>query len=426
MKFKINNRQTLSLAAIILYLIPFLFFAFYNIDLMSKNKSWSILSLGLLMIAACSLILILFIYYWEQAFRSHIQNNTSQELHYAEKANKVTSIDSSLETEMEVDHPVHFNLLPSKSKEQESLLIEDLLNHKQEISNLQEENKNLQFQFDETIKDFSDYKLFSEEQLKQKNIHISDIQQVTDELQIGLDKKHLHNQQLEIKIRDLSYEIKTLLYLHDSEATTLKRGSKERTHLNTNFSQNSSQDPIIQKEKHAPTPLFPEEKKINPALENSIKTASEASELLKRCLALAQKLSGNHYYGNESSRYWEIPTPHYTIDQRRLFDSLRNENGAIILVYSPRDNRVLFVNNQCKEFLGWSPEKFIQGFGSIIQDGLPEWKKALSLLNSPISESQARLLIKSKHGEEIVMHCHLGNIASGVFKNYIIGVLYRP
>ena len=71
-------------------------------------------------------------------------------------------------------------------------------------------------------------------------------------------------------------------------------------------------------------------------------------------------------------------------------------------------------------------------FSSIIQEGLGDWKKALSTLSGAqdshaqllVKTAQARFLAKTKQGQEKILNCHLGVIPTGLFRNHIIGVLY--
>ncbi len=152
-------------------------------------------------------------------------------------------------------------------------------------------------------------------------------------------------------------------------------------------------------------------------------TQTEGSQLLKKCIDYAEKLNGSHYYGNESARYRELSPSYFAIDQRRLFDSLRTESKALIIVYSLKDGKVIFASGESKNILGWSADKVVIGFSSILTEGMKEWKKALQELTHS-SESETRLLAKTADGQEIVLHCQLGIIKNGVFRNYVIGILF--
>src|SRR5262249_45130557 len=77
-------------------LLPVIFFSAYSISQMSSNKSWTILSGGLLLVATCSLILIFLVHYWEKASQDHVKKHFLEIEDKPEKENKVTSLDPSL------------------------------------------------------------------------------------------------------------------------------------------------------------------------------------------------------------------------------------------------------------------------------------------------------------------------------------------
>lgn len=412
MRLKIQNRQLLSATIVLFYLIPLFFFALYSIELMPQHKSWSVLSLGLSIIAIGSLILILFIYYWEESLRKKLQEKLIHSIplaHMDEWETKVTALDLSLnESPSHEINRKELNHLQSALKESQDAqehLHHELQTNLQELSKFEGENKQLAASAEQCAQDFADYKVFSGEQLKQKSLQITHLQQVIEEQRIELEKRQESIQTLDTKVQDLTYEIKTLLYLNETEPVHFKFQESKKVDIQ-------------------PSPFVDQDdESLNFISESQVRSSIEASALLKRCINAAQKLMGTPYYGNESSRYWEPSLPHYTIDQRRLFDILRHESRALVFVHSQRDDRLLFANNQCKNILGWSPEKFAQDFFLLFQDGLDGWKRAIQTLSST-TESQIRVLIKSKQGQEILMYCHLGNIQEGLFKNHIIGILY--
>lgn len=325
---------------------------------------------------------------------------------------KVTPLDSFEEFISPVESQTNANelnllqeALKSNQEKQEKL--------QQEMEQLKEENNQLELKALQIAQDFADYKLFSEEQLKQKQLQLSSLQQMMEDQRTEMEKRQDQIYQLDTKVHDLSYEIKTLLYLNEEDKISFKQPSP------------------ISKE-FEPSPLFPkmavQEAQELPYQEiqtydHPVKTSLEASALLRKCISMAQKLTGANYHGNEASPYREYSASFYTIDQRRLYDNLKGEGGAIILVYSQIENKLLFVNNETKKHLGWNPEKFLTDFSSLVQEGMQDWRKALSLLASS-SESQARLLCKTKQGQEIVLNCHLGVIPTGLFRNHVIGILY--
>lgn len=438
MKFKISNRQFLSAAIIVFYLIPLLFFSAYSIKLMSHHKSWTLLSLGLLLVVFGSLALIFLLSYWEQSMRDKKSINSlllSQQssLSASEKEAKVTLLDPSLTfhpvtTEESTETPISFkesskelNLLQTalqSSQKQQEELAKALESKGQELHKQEEESRQLQTKAQQIAQDFADYKLFSEEQLKQKQLQLVSLQQVIEDQRAEMEKRQEQIHQLDTKVHDLSYEIKTLLYLHEEEVVPAKVTKAKEEKIPSSFEgqvekQTQLNAAIIE------APLSPD----NHMQEHQIRNPHEAAQLLKKCIQIAQKLTGANYYSNESSRYRQFSSSYFAIDQRRLFDSLRNETGALLIVYTQKDHKLLFVNSESKILLGWSPEKFLTDFSSIMQGGLQDWKKALQSLSNT-SESQVRLLAKTKQGQEMLLNCHLGVVPSGLFRNYVVGVLY--
>lgn len=431
------NRQLLSAAIIIFYLIPLLFFSAYSITLMSHHKSWTLLSLGLLLTVFGTLALMLLLFYWEQSMRDKKQGSLlfsgPKSSSATEKETKVTSLDPSLIFSPS-SHPEHeyvgtkesskeLNLLQTAlkaSQEQQEQLAKTLEIKTQELLKQEEENKQLQLKVQQVAQDFADYKLFSEEQLKQKQLQLTSLQQIIEDQRAEMEKRQEQIYQLDTKVHDLSYEIKTLLYLHEEEATP----HKSTTAIKEDASRAFLNGALQESQETACAILTPPINSDANVLESPVRTAIEAANLLKKCITIAQKLTGSNYYSNESSRYREFSSSSYfAIDQRRLFDNLRSEMGALIIVYSQKENKLLFANNESKTMLGWSPEKLLADFSSIMQEGIHDWRKALNLLTTS-SEAHARLLAKTKNGQEVLLNCHLGVVPTGLFRHYVIGVLY--
>jgi hypothetical protein len=433
MKFTTNHRLILSAYLIVFYFIPVIFFAVYSITQMSTSKSWSVLSTGLLLIAVCSLTFIVFLFNWEKRINIRPAFDSLTE---SEKETKVTSLDPKLlfdhsdsiqeQESLKVKETVkELNLIQVDLKESQEKIIrlqEELASKEQEFKVYTEENKLLSLKAEQIAQDYSDYKLFSEEQLKQKNLQLVALQQMIEDQRTEVEKRQEQIHQLDTKIHDLSYEIKTLLYLHETDSSPLS---------NPNLKIETTAKALVPNTLINPFGIFPQtdiaeemgEENETLSVESQIRTSAEATALMRKCINVAQKLTGSNYYSNESSRFREFSSSHYTIDQRRLFDSLRSESSGLILVYSQKEHKLLFANNQIKHLLGCSPEKFVTDFSSFIQDGLNDWKKALSqLTNTP--ESQARLLAKTKQGHEIMLNCHFGVIPTGLFRNFVICVLY--
>lgn len=154
-----------------------------------------------------------------------------------------------------------------------------------------------------------------------------------------------------------------------------------------------------------------------------VTSPGEADLQLKRCMDIAGKITGANHFEAANSRFREWHIDNYALDLRRLFDNLRGESSSTIFVFSQKDNRLLFVNNQAKHLLGWSPEKFVQNFSEIIAESLQEWNRGINrLANQP--QTTAQLTLKNKAGQHVPVNCHLGMITSGLFRNHIIGVAF--
>lgn len=434
MKINLTNRQFLSATVIIFYLLPWLFFSSYSIGLMSHHKSWNLLSIGLLLVAFGTLILILMLYYWEESVITQSKQDASPlELSQSSALNKeakVTSLDPALFFNQSTHYaPLHedatenvkeLNLLQTALKESQELqeqLSRDLELKTQELQEREEETQQLRLKAEQAAQDFADYKLFSEEQLKQKQLQFNALQQMIEDQRSEMEKRQEQIHQLDTKVHDLSYEIKTLLYLHEEETAPLKVNVKKEE-LTPFFKPTPIETyPSISVQLEESIPL---ESETN---ESPIQSSLDALKLLRKCIQTAEKLTGANYHNTESSRYRELSPSYYALDQRRLFDCIRHDPSALMMVYSQKEQKVLFVNTKVRTLLGWTQEKFIADFSVILQEGLLEWKKAISLL-STLPEAQARLIAKTKNGQEIFLDGYVGVIPSGLFRQYVMAVFY--
>lgn len=434
MKFKITNRQFLTAAVIIFYLVPLLFFSILGMSVMPHYKSWTLFSLGLLLAVIGTFALTLLLYYWEQSLSStgmdHTQLDSQPPQEFVPEA-KVTSLDPAMDMEPSFHRSPAPQAEPRESSKELNLLEAALKTNQEEQERLakaleikalefekqSEENKQLELKALQIAQDFADYKLFSEEQLKQKQLQLNALQQMVEDQRTEMEKRQDQIYQLDTKVHDLSYEIKTLLYLNEEESVPAKLPGFPKEGELSSLVKGASAEP----QEQAGGSLHAQQDAQG--FEAPIRTPVEASALLRKCINMAQKLAGANYHGNESSRYRDFSSSFFAIDQRRLFDNLRGEQGALIVVYSQKENKLLFVNNEAKALLGWSPEKFVADFSSIVHEGFNDWRRALSMLANA-SDSQARILAKAKQGQEMILNCHLGVIPTGLFRNYVIGVLY--
>ena len=416
----LSNRQCIIAAILGFYLIPLLFFSSYSIRLMSSHKSWMLLSLGLLLVSLGTLSLIFLLFHWEQSIKERSKGDSAH-LSSFDKENKVTSLDPLLSLAL----PLHASVESKKESdassslkksEQEEALLLKLKEREGALASTEEQNRQLSLKAEQIAQDFFDYKLFTEEQLKQKQLQLTTSQQQLDVQKSEMEKRQELIHQLDSKVHDLSYEIKTILQVQhvEAEPSYIPKGSRENIALfQSTHSLEAAQTALLEAEEE------------DVLLDHStmIQTPAEASRLLKKCIDTAQKLTGTNYYGSESSRYREFPTSYFAIDQRRLYDNFRSETGALLVLYSQKEQKLVFANNAVKALLGWSPEKFIADFPSIMQEGMQEWKRGIQTLSSQ-PEIQMRLLAKTRQGQESLLNCHLAPVPSGIFRHYAIALFY--
>lgn len=217
----------------------------------------------------------------------------------------------------------------------------------------------------------------AQEEFSKKDSLINEYQRTISEQRMIIEKKQRYIAKLEGKVRDLMYEIRSLLQLEEPGRT-------------------------VEKEQQ---PLY------------------DLSFQLQRFIEKAENLTGvDHigYVGGKSPRF--LSQDFYAVDQRPLFDRLGNEASAIVFIYSIADEKFLFVNNYVKTALGWSPEKFGKEFSQLVLSGFSEWRIALSKVASA-RESLCPLVIEDKLGKKKQFSCAMGMLSKGPFENQIIGLM---
>lgn len=422
MQDKDNLRQAFTVYILICYLLPILLFSGYSIQLMPPQKSWGILTFGIFLAICGSLVLMLKMWKWESTILEQMDllAESKVAMGKTEKQENLPFTYQPLTAENEI-------LLQSKRQVEqlEQALADSHMQHKEtvdqirskvdEIHHLTKEKEDLQIHLEQLRQELVIYQQTSREQIKQKDVLLAEYAQTVNDLRGTMEKKQQQIVKLESSVRDLTYEVKTLLQLSDIDLPAKDPVSASVPH-NLPIEESPIPRPPygLDNTKSHKEPLSIKDRQLH--------SHQEASFQLKRCIDIAQKLTGASHFGI-SSRFRDLSIDSYALEQRRLFDSLHSENSSLVLVYSQKDDKLLFVNNHSKNLLGWSPEKFIQDFPDLIQTSLGDWKKALSSL-STTPETQIRLLIKTRSGQEQPIQCHLGVIPTGIFKNHVIGVLF--
>ncbi|CRX38849.1 hypothetical protein [Estrella lausannensis] len=346
---------------------------------------------------------------------------------YMELRQKVSSELPQEELPPVAEEPLVLDFLPAEGKESEEAantaflqlekeLREEIAFRNEEIQRLNQERERERVEKELKEEELDSAQRLFEEKLEEEKLRNIGLQETVSDLKSRLEFKQEEIDKLGGKIRDLTYEIKTLLQIADMSIISEVRDKNEKEEdLFRNISLSSP--PLSKSDK---VEKLPQDSYLAP---ESVKNLEDAKKQLRRCLDIAQKITGSHYIRGQAARFRDM-ADHYALDLRRLCDSLRSENGAAVIVYSPRENRLLFINNHVKTILGYSPEKFVQDFESIVQEGMGDWKKVVGQL-STLHEAKTSLVMKNKNNEDVVVQCLLGMIPTGVFKSHVMGVLYH-
>ena len=210
-------------------------------------------------------------------------------------------------------------------------------------------------------------------------------------LEMESHQKMQTSKQLENQIHDLRYEIKTLLQLTEVDYAQL------------------GMEPAKKQE------VVPE-----PASEPiaTFQPKSSSRSRLTRCIDIAQKITAGYH----SSSLRSLSLDPYAFDLRRLSDALKQETGALILVYSPKEERILFANGETKTILGLSPEQFAQDFAEIVGTDFAIWKSGVTQLLTK-SEVNITVEFKTQSHDPVALNVLMGPIPTGVFRSLVIAIL---
>lgn len=245
---------------------------------------------------------------------------------------------------------------------------------RKEYLRLQEENLHL--------------KEYAQEETEHHEALVNELRKAAEQQKIALEKKQRYIAKLEGKVRDLMYEIRSLLQL---------------------------EMPLEESEIEAV-----EEPK--PLSSLSLSHPFDLSSQLQRYVDMAQSLTGLSYAEGKPSRFMDL-TPHtFAIDQRRLFDSLNDETAGILFLFSQVEMKFVFVSKGVKTFLGWSPEKFMKEFPHLVLEGYSEWREALGKIHG-VKEAKLDLNIQSRSGSTHNFECMMKMLTSGPFTLHILGIL---
>lgn len=190
------SRQTIAATTLICYLVPTLFLSAYSLI-----ESWFLFSMGLACGGIGTGILFLLLCRWEQAWR-----RASQGIMLTAS---VPSRLSPMQQELFTSEQCHLE----ECQKQYAQLLTEVDIKSRLIQVLQDEKDALQRQVHTLMQEFSSFKATVHEQMQQKDAMIRGCRDSLAEQQALVESKQKQIQSLEIKERDLMYEIKTLLKL---------------------------------------------------------------------------------------------------------------------------------------------------------------------------------------------------------------------
>lgn len=388
MKYVSPSSQTTLGAFLLVYWVPLFFLSIYA----SPRKSWTLLLMGLFLSTAGAICFWLILRHREQKFESQIQsikNTFSEKKETSPQPIPPPIIDEEKVLLLEKAITMH---------EQKQLANAKLLEDKQQlIAKMTKDNEHYQQQAENLKEEIDAIKNYLNEQVTHYKNLLSDHQKTITELRDAVQAKQQVTMQLESKVRDLSYEIKTILQIAEGPQESVI----------------SPRPPSFHTERYT-------EAKSN---ENGhIQTFEEALMLLKRSLDSAQRMPGASHF-TKSQRFKDLPFENYALDFRRLFDHFQHEAEGVLFVYSQKEEKMLFVTDLIDNLLGMTGEKFIKSFPEIIHECKQEWNNAINQLSFK-NESKVSLSMKSKTGEDLLVTCLLGVIPTGLFRNHVLGVLF--
>jgi len=353
---------------------------------------------GVFFVALLSLLLsggvaLFLLRMWEQKMQRSVSKLVNLRL---AQANVPTSTDaiSRLQGELEearrgYEHQI--DLLQSsvaKSKDEVHQLNLEMDKKLEEMRLAYLEFEDLRKEYHRLVEDYERARVENNSQVKHKESLNNEYQRTIAEQRMIIEKKQRYIAKLEGKVRDLMYEIRSLLQLEELPVDT---------------------------------PQLTIDHYLSPS--NSTNTPYDLSMQLQCFIEKAENQTGMDHLGGESPRFLDL-SDSYAVDRRRLFDSFRDETVGVVFILSITEKKFLFVNQHVKELLGWGPEKFMKEFPRLVTDGYPEWKKALSRMSGS-QECQTQMVLQCKSGEQKEFTCIMGLISKGPFTKHIIGILFQ-
>jgi hypothetical protein len=266
----------------------------------------------------------------------------------------------------------------AKSKEQVLQLNLDMDKKLEQMRVAYLEFEDLRKEYNSLDEEYARYRQDVQGQLNQKQAILEEYQQTIAEQREVIEKKQRYIAKLEGKVRDLMYEIRGLLHL---------------------------EDPLL--ESDTKTAYRPDVDKGKPY---------DFSMLLQRYIEIAEGFTGADHLGG---RFLNATQP-YSIDLRPLFDKLSHDPSKIVFVYSPHEERLLFISDGIREKLGIGPDRLIKDFSACLFRGERDWKEGMAQLEKGRSKILP-LMLKNKQGQEVKFDSYMALVSKGPFASLIVG-----
>lgn len=408
-----NTRYRLIPSILFFYLLPILCLSAYSLSLSSEERSWSLFALGLIISFCGSTLLYLLLVRWESSLTPHQEPVAAAKIPPPPIPEPTIIVKEPDPKEQERLIEEAVTMWQQKNNE----LSHELTERQTELLQMRKDYENVQHQLQSIKHEYATFQDGVLIQLDQKDQQISQHLQTLLEHRTLIEKHQQHISLLETKEKDLSYEIKTLLHLAtlDSIPTESPKPVKYDTQ---EFFSDADDDYYVREEAKNPYRVS-SSSSVKP-----IDNAESASTQLKHCLDIATKMSGANYLLGSGSRLQNFSMDNSALDLRRLCDALNSENRSLVLLYSQKEGKMLFVNDLAKNSLGWNPEKFSESFPEMIAAGTDAWRQGLSQLALQ-NQVTFPLSLRSKGGQDISYQCCLGLVPAGAFRHHVIGILYE-
>lgn len=395
------TRHQVLMAITAAYFLPLAILTLYGAFYMPSNLGWSVASLGLFSSAIGALCLFIIMHNWqiELVGTPHAALSAAENPIESKEEQMVFALLEESKSRCQ-----ELEALVAQGREEIFFFETELKEKKEELLTLTQEKEFLQGQQEQQLKEFDHFKSAAEEKLEQNLLFLNAHQQTIHEQRDSIESKQQQIAQLEGKVRDLTYEIKTLLQLAEkAESIAEQKWQPQLAETTCAFEASST---------------FGCEEGGG-----RINNEFEGLQQLRACIDSAQRITGTSHYGNRLARVRDLSIDSYALDLRHLSENFNSHHSSAILFYSAQESKPLFINHAIKQLLEWSAEKYIQNFPFIMQESEEKWKELLAQLNYK-NEVQGELLMKAKSGKSMPLQCVLGVIPSGVFRGNFIAVFY--